>query len=184
MIAFFMDIKSDDDREKVIRLYANYKNLMYSEANNILKDHHLAEDAVHDSFVKVIKYLHKIDESNVPRTRNYLVIICRNTAKDILRKTLPLNNDENTSDEISFEEAGRKSDTLDIVLHKESVRELAKAIEDLPEIYRDVFILRRVEGHSREEIAQILNISVEAVKKRLTRAKQIIIRHMNRREIV
>ena len=184
MISFFMDIKSDDDREKVIRLYANYKNLMYSEAYNILRDHHLTEDAVHDSFIKVIKYLHKIDESDVPRTRNYLVIICRNTAKDIRRKTLPLNDDENIADEVSFEDTGRKSDTLDIVLHKESVRELAKAIENLPEIYRDALILQKVEGHSREEIAQILNINVETVKKRLTRAKQMIIRYMNRREIV
>ncbi len=181
MLAFFMDIESNDDRDKVIRLYKNYRRLMYKEAYGILQDRILAEDAVHDSFVKVIKNLHKINERNCPQTRNYLVTICRNTAIDMKKGKLPLSGYDEDPDNISFEEKGDISDTLDVVIKKETLDEIAEAIEALDPIYRDVFLLRRVQNHSREEIAEIMNISVEAVKKRLTRAKRKIIQHLNRR---
>ena len=182
MLMFFMDIENNDDREKVMRLYENYKNLMYKEAYQILHDKSLTEDAIHDSFVKIIKNLHKINENNVPQTRNYLVIICRNTAIDMTKSKLSLNQYDYTAEYISSENSDTASDTLEIVIRRETFNEITEAIEALQPIYRDVFILRRVHNHSRDEIAQILNINVETGKKRLTRAKQQIIRTLNRRE--
>lgn len=182
MLILFMDIETNDDRDKVMRLYEKYRKLMYKEAYQILHDHSLTEDAIHDSFVKVIKNLHKINESNIPRTRSYLVIICRNTAIDIAKAKLPLNQYDYATEDISYEDSETASDTLDIVIKRETLNEIAEAIEALPLIYQDVFIMRRVHNYSREEIAKILNINVETVKKRLTRAKQQIIRNLNRRD--
>ena len=179
---FFMDIENDDDREKVMRLYENYKNLMYKEAYQVLHDKSLTEDAIHDSFVKIINNLHKINENNIPQTRNYLVIICRNTAIDIAKSKLPLNQYDYATEYISSEDSEIASDALEIVIRRETIKEIAEAIEALSPIYRDVFIMRRVHNHSREEIAQILKINIETVKKRLTRAKQQIIRNLNRRD--
>jgi RNA polymerase sigma-70 factor (ECF subfamily) len=45
------------------------------------------------------------------------------------------------------------------------------AVDDLPEIYRTVFLLRDVEGMSTEETAEVLQISVPTVKTRLHRAR-------------
>lgn len=55
----------------VEELYCMYKKLMYKEAYAILSDAHLAEDAVHESFVRVIKNMHKLDLNNCQRTRGY-----------------------------------------------------------------------------------------------------------------
>lgn len=49
---------------------------------------------------------------------------------------------------------------------------LAAAIRELPDGYRECVVLRDVEGLSYDEIAQVMEISVEAVRSRLARARQ------------
>jgi len=50
-------------------------------------------------------------------------------------------------------------------------KQLQRAIDDLPEIYRTVFLIRDVDGFSTEETAEALDISVPTVKTRLHRAR-------------
>ncbi len=50
-------------------------------------------------------------------------------------------------------------------------RRIQAAVDDLPEIYRTVFLIRDVEGLSTEETAEVLNISIPTVKTRLHRAR-------------
>ena len=50
-------------------------------------------------------------------------------------------------------------------------RRIQKAVDELPEIYRTVFIIRDVEGLSTEETAEVLEISIPTVKTRLHRAR-------------
>lgn len=57
-------------------------------------------------------------------------------------------------------------------LQSEELRtQLQRAIDDLPEIYRTVFLIRDVDGFSTEETAEALDISVPTVKTRLHRAR-------------
>ena len=55
---------------------------------------------------------------------------------------------------------------------------LLRAFE-LPQVYRDAYLLKEVQGHSHEEIAAILGISVNAVHARLKRARRTIGRFDN-----
>jgi len=56
-------------------------------------------------------------------------------------------------------------------LKDEAREELARAIEELPPTLRSVFVLRDIEGFSTEETAEMLDLSVSAVKSRLMRAR-------------
>lgn len=77
----FTTIENFSDRLKIERLYMCYRSLMYKEALEIVQNSHSAEDAVSESFVRIIKNLHKIDEQNRPKAQSFLVIICRKFAK-------------------------------------------------------------------------------------------------------
>ena len=57
------------------------------------------------------------------------------------------------------------------VLDEELGRAIRQATDRLPEGYREVFLLKDVEGMSYEEIAEMMGISVPAVKSRLHRAR-------------
>jgi len=50
-------------------------------------------------------------------------------------------------------------------------RRIQKAVDELPEIYRTVFLIRDIEGLSTEETAEVLEISIPTVKTRLHRAR-------------
>ncbi len=171
----YVVIQDTSDQLKVEKLYYQYRYLMYREANKILHDHHLSEDAVQQSFIRIIDNLHKIDEIICPRTKNYVVIICRNIALNFLKKRTYLNNNSNDIDETEINTDNVLDDPLNILITKESVSRIGVAIELLAPIYRDTLLLKETYGYNNQEIANLMEISAETVKKRLFRARKLLI---------
>lgn len=50
-----MMIDAEEDKQKFVILYETYRHLMMKVALNVLKDTFLAEDAVHEAFIKIAK---------------------------------------------------------------------------------------------------------------------------------
>lgn len=179
---FFTIMQNEDDRFKAERLYYKYRKLMYKEAYAVLNDRFLSEDAISESFIRIINNLHKIDENDCPRTRSFLVIICRNVAKDIYKSRIKESTYDYLEDAVSSDNSAPLNNPQDIIISKESIERIAEIISHLDSKYKDVFILRRVYNMSREDIANIFGINVETVKKRLQRAKAMILQEYTRRE--
>ena len=59
---------------------------MYYTAKRILNDAFIAEDAVHEAFVKIARNMNKIDDETSDRTRAFVMIVTENAAKDVYRK--------------------------------------------------------------------------------------------------
>lgn len=166
----FWVIENDRDKLKVERLYDKYGRLMYAVAYDILKDTHASEDAVQQSFIRVINYLHKIDESNGNKTRNLLVIIC----KGISRKSH--NERKNLKTEELDEELFDNQDSVtNIIINQESLQQLLDNICKLKPIYQEVILLRYSQDFSVAEIASLLKIDSKTVQKRIERAKRKLI---------
>lgn len=180
---FLLQIENPDDRLRAERLYEQYRYLLYSKAYKILQDKHLAEDAVQQSFIKIINNLHKINENNCPRTRNFLVIICVNVAKSIYNKSSYLNKQDYAIEDIDADMVDNGNSPLDILVDKDSVKQITGAIEALSPIYRDVLLLKRAYGYSLKEIAELLEIPEETAKKRLARARKILSRVLEKEGI-
>lgn len=179
--------RNDEDSisRKIERLYDKYKALMYREANIILNDACLAEDAVHQSFIKIMKNLDKIDEEAEGRTRNFLVIICRHAALDLYKKRLYLNrNPDNSNFEFEEEEEIQidYNEPSQIIIDKETVARLTEEIEKLPPIYKDVLLLEKLHNNTKEEIAELLGIKYETVRKRSLRARKMLTEALEREE--
>ena len=169
---FYLMLMVENDLMKSMleRLYIKYRKLMYSVATNILKDQHLAEDAVHQAFVKVSKHLHKIDEENISATRSYLVIICRNISLNMYNEKY--SKPSNNIDELEIE--CTKMTPVEIVLDKEGMERIFKAIEGLPLHYRDIVLLKHSRKYANDEIAVELGVSNEVVRQRLSRARKLL----------
>jgi len=136
---------------------------MFYIANRILNDEYLAEDAVHQAFLKVIENLDKIEDVNCHKTRSYIVTIVRNNAINMYNRrkrntTIPLEQMEFCISDETF----NRSEDLDY---------LTKAVMKLPVIYKEILTLKYVQECSNAEIAQTLDISETTVRKRLERAR-------------
>lgn len=73
-------------KRKVEQLYEKYQKLMYVVAYHILNHHQDAEDAVLESWEKIIRHMDKIDHIDSPKTKSFLVILVERTSIDHYRK--------------------------------------------------------------------------------------------------
>jgi RNA polymerase sigma-70 factor (ECF subfamily) len=70
--------------------------------------------------------------------------------------------------------ASREPLADEVLQHRERVKMFERALQGLTPLQRRVFLMRRVDGRSRTEIAEALGLSVEAVKKHLVRAMAVL----------
>ena len=133
-----------------------------------------AEEVVQDAYVKAFWALGTFRQQAALGT--WLMRIVINEAQGRLRvrrETVPLNelDDDTMADIIQFPGAASSSDPERQAAVGEIRIRLEGAIDRLPPRFREVFILRQVEGLSIEETAQALSIAPETVKTRLHRAQ-------------
>ena len=161
MLIYLQMIETPEDKDKFEQLYLKYKNQMYFVAQQILKNSHDAEDAVHQAFVSLIENLEKISEIECPETRAYIVIITERKALDIIR------SNQRYAAEYDDQLGG-------IEFSMPNDHGLRDAMARLPGRYREVLLLRFDSGYSTKELAEILNMNRTSVQKLIWRAKEAL----------
>lgn len=163
-----------EDDAKIEKIHIKYYSTMIHTALNYLNDYALAEDAVSESMIKIINHLDDIKDIASKETRKFIIIIVKNTAIDMIRKRNRRNEDGVPIEDM--EEIIGDSDMtnvpIEVLLSKEGYDSLIEKIRSLPEKLSDTLYLCEVEGYSYDEVAKILNISRDAVKMRVSRAKE------------
>jgi len=146
------------DAESFTELCRRYYPAMVAIAHSVLGDRHLAEDAAQEAFAKAAVKLPQLRRKS--RFAGWLAAICRNAAKDMVRRTIGLH----VTNELST--VAGKSDQDDTT---EVVRE---AIGRLSASARELVFLRYYDGLSYEQISSVLGISQQTINGRLRRAKR------------
>ena len=144
-------------------IYIKYRRLMFKAAFEILGNVQETEDAVQDAFVRLADNLEKIHGVDCPQTRNFCVIITRNICFNKLRKSAPLEINEDISSDDDVEET---------VFSEMGVEALERALEKLGTNYRDILYLTVYEEMSLHQAAEFLGITYENAKSRVKRARK------------
>lgn len=163
------------DKGAFTQLVNRYAQRVFRVARHITKNDQDAEDVLQDTFLKAYSRLGQF-EGNA-KFYTWIVRVAVNEALMRMRRgknrvTVSLDQELETSDGAIQRELPAETESPEESLSRTELREsLTQAIESLSEIYRPVFVLRDVEGLSTEETAEMLNISLPAVKSRLLRAR-------------
>ncbi len=163
-------------------LVKRYEETVYKFSFKLCRDREKAEETFQDTFVNVFRKLDSFDGKSKFSTWLYAIVTnnClmkrRRRKLQDLEESLEVLDHPPSSPEGKFaHEIARWEETpADVVLRKELKEVLDQAILKLPGDYRTVFVLRDIEGRSTEEAAEILEISVEAAKSRLRRARAFL----------
>lgn len=161
-------IDNKTERELFIKIYYEYRSMMYRIAYNVLNDTGLSEDCVQESLIQIAININKIDTLYSPRTRRYIITITKNKAIDIYRS-----HHKTMAHELYFDEIALLTDDIE-TLQISNESSLSIAILELPVQYRDIILLKYVAGFSVKEIAEMLSITSAAVRKRISRGKKIL----------
>jgi RNA polymerase sigma-70 factor (ECF subfamily) len=149
--------------------------MVFRVAQHITGSREDAEEVTQEAFLKAFQNLERFEERS--RFSTWVTRITVNTALMRLRKrradkTVRLQQ-ENPDDPRALPEevADWRPDPEQIYGRRELHAILARALAGLPQPYGTIFLLRDVEGFSAAETAEVLGLSVTAVKSRLLRAR-------------
>jgi RNA polymerase sigma-70 factor (ECF subfamily) len=157
-------------------LVNRYDNRLLNFVYRTVGDRERAQDLVQETFVRVYRHLHRFDQSK--KFSTWIYTIAGNLAKNELRnrsrnplvlfQTIKKNWDADHRP-LEWEDSSLKPDDL---YRKRHLKELVdRAVQQLPEHHRIVFVLRELEGKTYEEIADITGCNLGTVKSRLNRAR-------------
>ena len=165
-------LDTEEEKQGFELLYKTYRKLMHWVANNILRDEKLAEDAVHEAFLRIIKNFNKINEILCPETRSFVVIIVRNIALNMREQKKPEDEFHEVKEDISF----GFDETADEICRQEIIN----VIMSLSDALKEVLMLYGYFGYTISEIAKLLDITEDAAYKRLQRARNILAQKIER----
>ncbi|MDQ7096394.1 sigma-70 family RNA polymerase sigma factor [Desulfosporosinus sp. PR] len=134
------------------------KEKHYRLAFSYVKNVDDALDIVQESIYKALSSMDSLKEPSHIKTWFYRIVV--NTALDFLRKRKKVMIVDNVA--LTGYDSGTVDNYQDF--------DLQKALEDLPEKYRSIIILRYFEDLKIEEVAEILNSNVNTVKTQLYKA--------------
>ena len=155
-----------------------YERGAFILAYSILRNREDAEEAVQQGMLNIFSRLSQLGE--VEKFKQWAMRVVENEAKMHRRKRRQLlyesieASEPNAGEEQPFRPrqfADWRELPSDVVEQKEVREAIAKALADLPEIYREIFVLRDVQHLDVAETAQVLEIGESAVKTRLHRAR-------------
>lgn len=143
---------------------------LYGYAMTLTRDPTEAEDLVQETYLRAVR------AANQPQPEEnhkaWLFVIMRNTWLNIMRHKHHGSRIFEFDDE---QAAGAASDAAYdphlVYLRKLERQQVREAIEKLPDAYREVVLLRDIEGFSYQEIAMVLNCPAGTVMSRLGRAR-------------
>jgi RNA polymerase sigma-70 factor (ECF subfamily) len=171
MLAFYLTLVDDpEDKSLLEKIYYDYRDRMFAAANAILENAQDAEDAVHDSFVKIaqnIKMFHKYDEAHLKAS---MLAITRHRALNMLKKGSNIEteslDDENGE---AFRFAQDNQDIEQDFIDKLRYERLKRAIETLAEGDRDLITLYYVQRLPSKDIAKMFDMKDFTVRKKIER---------------
>lgn len=163
-----------NDYELLIR---RYNERLYRIGISILKNEEEVEDAMQETYIKAYQQL-----KNFKMQSQFSTWLSRIMINESLGKLRRRKKHVEYSEIESETQYGKNQSVVSFnavtpekqILQKELKHILESAIQQLPQKYQTVFVMREIEGMDVRETAECLKISTENVKVRLHRAKEIL----------
>lgn len=157
------------DENSFRKIYDKYHKELYNLALKYLRDKELAEDAVHDIFVKLWNEKDKLYAGG--SLSGFLFTSLKNHVLNMISK-----RKRKIKNKIKFKYKKEVDITTqdNIFLLSEYRQVYNNALDQLPDKRRQVFELRMKEGLNNQEVANYLNISIHTVKSQYYKATKFI----------
>ncbi|MBN2365670.1 MAG: sigma-70 family RNA polymerase sigma factor [Calditrichaeota bacterium] len=153
-------------------LVRRYKDQLLNFVYRFVGNRTDAEDIVQETFLRVYKNKHMYKE--IAKFSTWVYTIAGNLAKTELRrrkrhKIFSVSNFVNEERDYDIPDKSHSPEKkVDSTIQEDIIQ---KAIEKLPSKFREVIILRDIQGFAYEEISQILDIPLGTVKSRVNRGR-------------
>lgn len=133
-----------------------------------------AEDVVQEAYLRAYKFLDGFREGN---GRSWLLAIVRNTYYTWSQQNRPHDLQTSSDKELETMESNQLHPEAKLIQNANSEL-IRQTLNELPLEYREVIVLREIEGMSYKEISNIINIPLGTVMSRLARGRKQLQEHL------
>ena len=158
-------LRNDADAFAII--VDDHRDALIKQARRLLGPDGAAEDAVQETFERALRYIHRFGRRGDYRLGAWLNQILQNVVYDHRERRAR----EWQAARASIAHLLPEADVADKVGDPVMAAELQKAVQDLPPHHRAAFVMREVEGLPYADVAQLLNISEDNARARVSRSK-------------
>jgi RNA polymerase sigma-70 factor, ECF subfamily len=170
-------LAQEGDTRAFDELVVRYRDKVYRLSFKILRHEDDAAEALQDAFLSAYRGLKNFKAESTFSTWLYRVATNASLMKYRKRRDDHVSLEQSQSYQQDAEPLAIpdwSQQPLEELLDSETREVMEEGLRRLPEDLRTVFILRDEEGHSNAEVAEILDLSVAAVKSRLHRARIVL----------
>lgn len=165
------------NREEFSKLINKYKNMVYNLTYRMCNNLEDAEDLSQEAFLRAFQFLPRFNPAY--KFSTWLYQITLNIVRDRFKKKnlncISLDAPIETEDSKIYQQhSDGTNNPEEIITQQEKIKGIEKTIISLPLTYREVVVLRHLQGLSYSEISSILKIPTGTVKIRLYRARQTL----------
>ncbi len=158
---------SSDRRAELLALTGELRGELHRYCARLMGSVIDGEDVVQDTLARALAALGEVEE--MPQLRPWLFKIAHNRALDLLRsravrKAEPIEAAFDVADEANL-------DPMEVLMRQEAVETAVSRFAELPLLQRSVVILKDVLDESLKDIADLLDLTVDAVKAHLARGR-------------
>ena len=170
-----MRIALSEDMKAYKELYLLMFDSLFHFSYSFVKSKQVAQELVSDVFIKLWKIRSQLNA--VDNLKLYLFGITKNFSLSYLArasKNLSVQLDDLDLDKIDMESVIEFKNPEDLYISKETVKNIMKAVLNLPPQCQIIFSLVKIEGLKYKEVARLLNISVFTVRNQVAIATKKI----------
>jgi RNA polymerase sigma-70 factor (ECF subfamily) len=159
------DVLDSQDRARFDQLVLPHVDAAFNLARWLLRGRADAEDVAQDAMLRAFRFFRGFHGGDA---RAWILQIVRNTCYSWLEKNRPLELTTEFDEEL-YSQPGATPETLAIA--GDNRQRLTRALEDLPPRFREILVLRELEGCSYKEIAAVTSVPIGTVMTTLARAR-------------
>ena len=160
-----LDVLDLQERARFEQLVLPHLDAAFNLARWILRGRADAEDVAQEAMLRAFRFFRGFHGGDV---RAWLLQIVRNNCYTWLEKNRPMELTTEFDEEL-YPQAGANPESLAIA--GDNRERLTRALEELPPRFREVLILREIQGMSYREIADITGVPLGTVMSSLSRAR-------------
>jgi RNA polymerase sigma-70 factor (ECF subfamily) len=167
----WLELARQGDKAAFGHLIEAYQTPVYNLAYRMLNNAGEAEEAAQEAFIRAYTRLHTYNPEH--KFSTWMLSITSNYCIDLIRKrrALLLSIDEPLPPHPALMSENSKGPEAQLVLDEQQ-NMVQSLLQELPEDYRQAVVLRYWHELSYEEIAEMMNTSISAIKSRLFRARR------------
>src|SRR5215467_1889662 len=161
-----LEASDPQDRQRFERLVVPHLDAAFNLARWLLRSREDAEDVVQEAMLRAFRFFRGFHGGDA---RAWLLQIVRNSCYSWLEKHRAAELSVEFEEELHPDSSGSPES---LAIAGDNRERLARAIEDLPPRFREVLVLRELEGCSYKEIATVTSIPIGTVMSALARARR------------